>query len=918
MKSGQFWLKILNVYPHEWKVVRRLYLFQFLQGAGLAFFFTSAFAQFLEKFPITELPWVMVYSALLLWAVGWIYTRLEHRLKFRQFNLTIILAMSASIFLLWIANFQLGGEWFLYVLMAWFNVLYLLNNLQFWGIAALLFDLRQSKRLFAVISAGDIPAKFIGYTLALIFVPYTGAQNLLLLGAGCIVASIPLFSRIVTVGQLDTPHKEHKKGHAKSHVKNIGKLVSNIATNTYIRRIAFISLLTSICVILINYGFYGEVRKAYRDDVELASFIAFFYATLRVVAFVTKMVFTSRFTASWGVRQALFITPVGMLLLVGLIVSMSDFSSGHKLIFYLFGVASMLVDVLRTSFNSPVLLTLMQPLPTYERLRAHNIVKGIMDPFASFLSGIFLLILFNMHNRVDLMFLCYVLLTLGLFWIVGVVLVNRQYLDILVRTISSRYFSREEFDLNNEEIQQQVRDKMMKGSELEVISILRMLSSKMDAVSEELIAELLNHPAPQVQIEALRLIKNSTPHIKEKLERLIEQESDEEVKSEAVKSYCKIGDTNWSLERYFSSADRLIRESAITGMLRNPDHTLKQMAEEAISQLIHSAYPTDRKTALSILAQVKNEYDHPDHALLLEDGDATIREAAIKAVGSAALKDTLVALAAQINHFEKHSLTAFHEAGDRSVFMLKSAIETRGVAEERSIKLITLIGKIGGDKAKKALLELLETQVKYTGVVVKALHRCHYYAIGEPKKRLEDIARIYVVHAVELLYMQRGLERKDEQYHVLNNSLNQELQEIREILLCIFGCLYDREQINKARNGLNAKHKDSFANALEIIELTVKKDIGRNFNILFETVDVAHRCNALRALFTEKQYGAIEQILGRILSEKPIHYYNWTKACSMYISKKFLHPLDSDLYKRYIQSENRLLQETALFASAKP
>jgi hypothetical protein len=146
--------------------------------------------------------------------------------------------------------------------------------------------------------------------------------------------------------------------------------------------------------------------------------------------------------------------------------------------------------------------------------------------------------------------------------------------------------------------------------------------------------------------------------------------------------------------------------------------------------------------------------------------------------------------------------------------------------------------------------------------------------------------------------------------------LNQEIQDIREILLCLFGCLYDREKINKVKNGLSARHKDSIANALEIIELTVKKDIGRQFTILFETIDVEQRCNALRSLFTEKKFGHVEQILGRILSEKPIQYYNWTKACSMYISKKYVHPLDTGLYKKYIQSDNKLLRETALFASS--
>lgn len=56
MGSRSFWLRILNVYPEEWGIVKRLYVFQFFQGAGIAFFFTSGFAQFLKKFPITELP----------------------------------------------------------------------------------------------------------------------------------------------------------------------------------------------------------------------------------------------------------------------------------------------------------------------------------------------------------------------------------------------------------------------------------------------------------------------------------------------------------------------------------------------------------------------------------------------------------------------------------------------------------------------------------------------------------------------------------------------------------------------------------------------------------------------------------------------------------------------------------------------
>ena len=158
MKTKDFWLRVLNVHSHESKVVKQLYLFQFFQGAGIAFFFTSSFAQFLERFKITELPWVMILSAFLLWMTGWLYTALEHRYGLKKFNFWAIVMMALTMLLLWIFDSRDGQGWFLYLMLAWYNVLYLINNLQFWGVAALLFDLRQSKRLFAVISAGDIPA----------------------------------------------------------------------------------------------------------------------------------------------------------------------------------------------------------------------------------------------------------------------------------------------------------------------------------------------------------------------------------------------------------------------------------------------------------------------------------------------------------------------------------------------------------------------------------------------------------------------------------------------------------------------------------------------------------------------------------------------------------------------------------------
>ncbi|KYP16224.1 MAG: hypothetical protein A1D16_14310 [Flavihumibacter sp. CACIAM 22H1] len=190
MKSNRFWLNLLNIQRNEWPVVKQLFWLQFFQGAGISFFFTAEFARFLEKFPVHELPWVMVLSAFLLWITGFAYTILEHHIPFKKFNEGIILFMAGTMLLLRIGSTVITDNWLYYVSLAWFYVLYLLNNLEFWGIASRLFNIRQSKRLFGVISSGDIPAKFIGYTMALLFVPYTGTLNLLFLGVISMLSSM--------------------------------------------------------------------------------------------------------------------------------------------------------------------------------------------------------------------------------------------------------------------------------------------------------------------------------------------------------------------------------------------------------------------------------------------------------------------------------------------------------------------------------------------------------------------------------------------------------------------------------------------------------------------------------------------------------------------------------------------------------
>jgi ATP:ADP antiporter, AAA family len=917
---NQFWLKLLNVHTHEWGVVRKLFWLQFFQGAGITFFFSAEFPRFLEKFPVSQLPWMMVISAFMLWIAGYIYSKLEHRIAFKPFNTGMILLMAASMLVVRLGSSVFSGDWFDYLSLAWFYVLYLLNNLGFWGIAAQLFDIRQSKRLFGVVSAGEIPAKFFGYSLAFFIVEYTGTLNLLFIGIACMICSIPFFLKIAETEEksFNQPHKPHHAGLHHAHKTSMRTMIDNFFSNSIILRIAGISVLATASLIIVNYGFYAKVKEAYHDDVELAKFITFFMAALRIAALVTKTLLTGRLTVKLGVRKSLYILPLVMIAMVVAILVSGTMSASLQLLFYLFGATAIAVDVLKMSINTPVLLAAMQPLPTHERLRAHNIVKGIMDPFATLFCGLLLILLFYIQGEINLMTLCYVLLAIGVLWLIGVARVNKLYLNMLVNTISSRFMSQDEFTLNDEQTIQKLKEKIKTGSYAEVLSILQMVSSKKNPVSADLLMMFLSHPSAAVRYEAVHLIgSNEIARLKPMLNAILLQDEDESVKTEVVRTMAQLSADPLEQHNFLQHPDQSIRTAAIAGMLTSKETGSIALGTQVLQQLFTVGTPNDAATAVEILWQVRDSYDFAGHAKLIKENRGAIQKKAIDAVGKAASDNTIAALMQVWEENEKPVFKALLRSGEKAIPAIYAAIGAEKKSAGKRQQLIRLCGKIGGIQAQQLLLALLQLSSVEQPEIIKALYRCKFNATAkETKSVLEELCSAYLKYAVELLQMQKTVHKTELPGLLIYNAVEIELQEIRELLLCLFAMVYDRQQIKKVRNGLNANQRSSIANAMEVIEVTVHKDIGRYFNLIFEDVPLDRKIDGLRVLNSNISFSDNTQVLKRILSEQPIDYQNWTKACSLYIAKKYQLTVEQHLLDKYLNAESRLLQETANYALA--
>jgi ATP/ADP translocase len=916
MNGKKYLQHLLNVRPAEWKAVTLLFWLQFFQGTGIAFFFTASFTGFLKKFPATELAWVMIISSPLMFATGWLVNRFEHKISLSRLGGATIVLMASSILLFQLSGFWLSQSWFYYAMFAWYYVLYLASNLCFWSIASTLYDVRQSKRLFAVISAGDIPAKFIGYTLAYFFVKTIGPLNMLWPAFFFMLGSLPFLYQISKAGILHHPHRRHKEN-AVEYFSGRGfrAFIKRYTLNTLIRRTAILTFLISCCLAIINYAFYTEVKEGSHDDKSLSNFIILFMACSQLVALLLKLLFTGRIVSSMGIKKSLMITPLVLLTLLLAIIFGEYIAGENKIIFYAFGAAAILVEVLRTAINNPVFLTIMQPLSLGERSKAHSIVKGIMDPFAFLFSGLLLAGFAYFQNGQGLVTLCYVLLLFSVCWIIGIVLVNKSYRYMLLKAISSRYFSQEDFRLSDEEIRKQIEKKIETGNELEVINILQMLNTQLSDESKELIFRLLDHPSDNVKTETILLIKTrKLKGAEEKLYHLASHSNNKTVQFHAVEALCREEHKHQYQKHFSHHHDKDVRTAALSGMLMCPEEKIKTQAEKIITGLVHSGDKHDKRLALHVLAAVKDHYCHPDHAQFFNESDE-IRKAALKAIGKASPVGLLRVMMLHLKEHPALVMDGLHAAGDNAIPLVESFIEQNRNTIYLKEKLINLLGKMSGANAQEVLLRLLERHPAEAAPVAKALYRSRYVCSPVIQKKMEAFASEYLIYGIELLYMQKLIGPRQDEYLILFNSLNIELLEIRNVLLCLFGCMYGHDRTFRIRQELDMKKKERIANAMEVIEMTVRKELAIPFNTLYEPGDTEQRFATLKNLLPPSAVHHADEILSHILQEKPIPYMAWTKACSLYISKKTGKHLLPELVKKFIHSENELLKETAIYTT---
>src|SRR6187551_728047 len=147
--------RLLNIKTSESTYIFDLLRIQLFIGIANSFINIAAFTFFIYHFSIDGLPYVYLAIAGGLLVVNIGYEKLEHAVSPLLLLKIIVVGSAAVVLLFWSGLLIWNVNAIFFLLAVWSMLFYMVTGYAYWGLVSLLFNIRESKRVFSIVGAGD-------------------------------------------------------------------------------------------------------------------------------------------------------------------------------------------------------------------------------------------------------------------------------------------------------------------------------------------------------------------------------------------------------------------------------------------------------------------------------------------------------------------------------------------------------------------------------------------------------------------------------------------------------------------------------------------------------------------------------------------------------------------------------------------
>lgn len=868
-------LKMLDVEPEESGRVFLLLAISFFMGLFLATVTVASQTLFLNLYDEEiDLPKALVFSGVFSIFATSIYNFFQGRIRFSYLaigSLCVIIGLTAFI--------EFGDKWiedenllyyFGFTLILPFTFISLLV---FWGTFNRLFNLRQVKRVIGSVDVGmDIAAILAFFTIPVLLNFGVDTESLFTIGLFSIIGYLVLYI-ILTNNYLkndtDTAIKE---------AENVKLTAKQFLGNKYIMAMSLFIVVSMVAMRFVDYSFFNVTTNQFNDN-DLPYFLSYFEATIVVFSFLFTTFATDKINKDYGLRVSLLINPLLLLIFTGGAFALGAFfgfdnSAGNSVIFFFIMIAmsKLFINSMKEAIDEPTFKFYYVPMDKSIKIDAQTKIEGIVMGIGSTLAG-GLIVLINSFDIFNLLSVTLFTIPVLLVWYWVTSRMHRGYKETLQ---SSLIKSKSETEKN-----------IVKEYTMDSV-----LSSEVNGNIEEKV------------IYGLKLMEKLEPAL---FETSVIRLADSDLRK--VKQFAKDKISELGIGQDIGNEIRGLAQQA-AGEAEDSD--LLSISVERLMKLSKSVKQSDRMLAAKLLRKMVSQKTIFILLELLRDGDPKVREEALLTARKVKRPETWNVLIELLSSpsYAHQAASALKEAGEAALETLESAFHKSGQRDLVMLKIVQIMGHIGGPKGTALLWEKADYPDKR--IVKQILYSLRYMTYQAEGREATIVKDLLDIEMSKTLWNLAALEELPDVDHFkfLREALKEEVRDNYDQITLLLSLIYDPNSIQLVKENIESDSTDGTAYALELLDLFLDPDLKPKLIPLLDDDTTREKLEKLQIHFPRESYNPV-QVINYILNRDFNFNNRWTKLCAVHAIAYMQDFRVSRGLIAQMFNQDKLLQETA-------
>lgn len=843
--------KILRIHADEGPVVFFLFANSFLAGVVLAFYYPPAISLFLSHFDSGDLPPAFILQAIFAYAVSLLFRKLKARTSIDKAQIYNVAFMFVSIGLFSIGTLVSGSKFFAFIILTWFNVLIYLTSVQLAEPAQMLFDIRQVKRLFGLVSSGGAISGILASFSFPLLLQFIELKYFSLLCTGVLaIWLLVLVSSMRNFRHRFAESSEPGETAQKTAAQSLGYF-----SNRYTTLIFILAVLPPFGLLYVDFIFLGMTREWFEPE-RMASFLGIFYGFVLISEFILKAFFTGNLITRLGLRTGLLALPVLLLVSLGFAALVGMLGEKSIFLFALVILSKLLERVVRPGVNEPAAQILFQPLPPGSRSLFQAKIEALPKQLGIGLVGV-VLVIFSAIEAIQELQMIWIFLLILPGWLVLINMLYGEYRNALQQTLLEESGKRERSLLSPIEL---LKKRIRSATHPSITRSIKLLERVDPAAVPSFVMGSLTSPRSSMrlaalwEVERLHLIMAS-----ETIDSLLQVEESPEVRDRAVET-------------------RRILEVVSEDM----------RTEERMEELATSADISERRYAAMLLGQTdQRQTACPLLIDLLQDSDTQVLKAALIAASLNKRAELWPLMIEQLASpvLGNAATSALVQVGSDVLPKLEICFD-KSIGQPRMLQYIVHIyGWVGGEEARQILWDKFNfPDDRIERQVLISLNLCRYRAdfAEEPalRRKIEESVENTAWSMASLVDMARS-----EPAGGLVEALSQEIDRNRQRLFLLLSLLYDPQLVEPVRDRLvyRTESKQGVVFALELMDVFIAEDLKEMVLPILDDITLMQSLKRLEARFPNPRMPPLERTRN-IINREYTKVSRWTKTWALYIT----------------------------------